>query len=98
MRKKANAESLAARFAAKEAAAKALGTGISYGVSWLELEVVRAASGKPSLALHGRAAEIAERMGVRSSSLSLTHSREIAMAFVILEDVAAPEMAGFISL
>jgi len=98
MRKKSSAESLAARFAAKEAAAKALGTGISYGVSWLEFEVVRALSGKPSLALRGRAAEIAKRMGVLSSSLSLTHSKEIAMAFVILENVAAPEASGFISL
>ena len=95
MRKKSSAESLAARFAAKEAAAKALGTGISYGVSWLEIEVARAPSGRPSLALHGRAAEIAARMGVRSSSLSLTHSREIAMAFVILEDSERPSLAGF---
>src|ERR1700678_1129447 len=57
-------ESFAARFAAKEAAAKALGTGISHGVSWLEIEVVRAPSGKPSLRLHGRAAQIASRLGV----------------------------------
>lgn len=97
MRKKTAAESLAARFAAKEAGAKALGTGISYGVSWLEFEVVRAPSGKPSLALHGRAAELALRLGVRSSALSLTHSRErdIAMAFVVFEDTEAPSLPLF---
>ena len=86
LRKRKSAESLAARFAAKEAAAKALGTGISYGVSWLEIEVVRERSGKPSLCFHGRAAEIAGRLGVVRSALSLTHTVEIAMASVVLED------------
>jgi holo-[acyl-carrier protein] synthase len=85
-RKKNAAESFAARFAAKEAAAKALGTGISQGVSWLELEVTREPSGRPSLALSGRAAERASRMGVARSSLSLTHSRDLAMAVVVMED------------
>ncbi len=83
--KKNFAESFAARFAAKEAGAKALGTGISHGVSWPEFEVVRAASGKPSLVLHGRAAELAGRLGVTSIALSLTHSRDTAMAVVVLE-------------
>ena len=83
--KKNFAESFAARFAAKEAGAKALGTGISYGVSWQEFEVLRAPSGKPSLVLHGRAAEIAGRLGVVHATLSLTHSRDTAMAVVILE-------------
>ncbi len=83
--KKAAAESFAARFAAKEAGAKALGTGISHGVSWRELEVTRALSGKPSLLLHGRAAELAQALGVRRIALSLTHSREIAMAVVVME-------------
>ncbi len=80
------AESLAARFAAKEAAAKALGTGISHGVSWREIEIVRAASGKPDLRFHGRAAQIAERLGVANAAVSLTHSSGMAMASVVLEN------------
>jgi holo-[acyl-carrier protein] synthase len=86
-RKKKNAaESFAARFAAKEAGAKALGTGISRGVSWKEFEVRRAASGQPSLHLSGRAAELAELLGVKKVQLSLTHSRELAIAVVVVED------------
>jgi holo-[acyl-carrier protein] synthase len=84
-RKKNAAESFAARFAAKEACAKALGTGISHGVSWLEMEVTREPGGRPALAMSGRAAEWASRLGVRRTSLSLTHSRETALAVVILE-------------
>ncbi len=86
MRKRKSAESFAARFAAKEAAAKALGTGISFGVNWLEIEVAREPSGKPNLRFHGRAAQIAGRLGVVRSALSLTHSAEIAVASVVLED------------
>jgi holo-[acyl-carrier protein] synthase len=87
LRKKKNAaESFAARFAAKEAGAKALGTGISHGVSWKEFEVRREASGRPTLHLSGRAAELAEAMGVRRIQLSLTHSRELALAVVVAED------------
>ncbi len=85
-RKRKSAESFAARFAAKEAAAKALGTGISYGVNWLEIEVVREPSGKPVLRLHGRAAQIAERQAAVRSSLSLTHTTDVAMASVVFED------------
>jgi holo-[acyl-carrier protein] synthase len=86
-RKKKNAaESFAARFAAKEAGAKALGTGISRGVSWKEFEVRREASGRPTLHLSGRAAELAEAMGVRRVQLSLTHTRELALAVVVAED------------
>jgi holo-[acyl-carrier protein] synthase len=85
-RKKNAAESFAARFAAKEAAAKALGTGISRGVSWKEFEVKREKSGRPTLHLSGRAAELAAAMGVRRVQLSLTHSRELAMAVVVVED------------
>src|SRR5271166_6120752 len=62
--KRKSAESLAARFAAKEAGAKALGTGISFGVSWLEIEVVREPSGRPTLRFHGRAAQMAAYLGV----------------------------------
>jgi holo-[acyl-carrier protein] synthase len=86
LRKRQSAESFAARFAAKEAAAKALGTGISFGVSWLEIEVVREPSGRPTLRFHGRAAEIAARQGVVRSNLSLTHTAELAVASVVLED------------
>ena len=85
MRKKDAAESLAARFAAKEAGAKALGTGISRGVSWQEFEVRREPSGKPSLWLSGRAAELAAELGIDRLSLSLTHTRDLAMAVVIAE-------------
>ena len=87
MRKRKNAaESFAARFAAKEAGAKALGTGISRGVSWKEFEVRREASGRPTLHLSGRAAELAEAMGIKRVQLSLTHSRELALAVVVTED------------
>ena|ERR1039458_6100285 len=85
-RKKNAAESFAARFAAKEAGAKALGTDISRGVSWLELEVSREPGGRPTLELSGRAAERAREIGVASVSLSLTHSKDIALAVVVMED------------
>ena len=86
LRKKRSAESFAARFAAKEAGAKALGTGISHGVSWLEIEVVRFPSGRPGLRFHGRALQFAARLGATRASLSLTHSTELSMASVTLED------------
>jgi holo-[acyl-carrier protein] synthase len=79
-------ERYAARFAAKEAGMKAIGTGWSHGVRWRDFEVTNLASGKPTLRLHGRAAEIAQQLGVRSVSLSLTHTRSEGMAFVILEN------------
>jgi holo-[acyl-carrier protein] synthase len=85
-KKKSAAESFAARFAAKEAGAKALGTGISRGVSWREFEVTRAPGQRPELRLHGRAAEIAAARGVQRIHLSLTHSRELSMAVVVAED------------
>jgi holo-[acyl-carrier protein] synthase len=85
MRKRMAAESLAARFAAKEAAAKALGTGISSGVNWLEIEVVRQPGGRPGVQFHGRAAQIAARLGVVRAALSLTHTNDLAMASVVLE-------------
>lgn len=84
--KKNAAESFAARFAAKEAGAKALGTGISHGISWPEIEVLREPSGKPKLHLSGRALDRAIKLGVKTSALTLTHSRDIAMAVVVLED------------
>jgi holo-[acyl-carrier protein] synthase len=83
--KKNSAESFAARFAAKEAAAKALGTGIDRDVTWLELEVRREPSGRPTLELTGRAARRARQLGVARVSLSITHSRQFALAFVVME-------------
>jgi holo-[acyl-carrier protein] synthase len=85
-RKKQPAESLAARFAAKEAGAKALGTGISRGVSWKEIEVTRNVGERPMLHFNGRAGELAEAMGVRRAQLTLSHSRQLAIAMVVVED------------
>lgn len=87
LRKKRHAaESFAARFAAKEAGAKALGTGISRGVGWKEIEVRREAGERPTLHLSGRANERAAAMGVRRLQLSLTHSKGLALAVVVAED------------
>jgi len=85
-RKKNGAESFAARFAAKEAAAKALGTGIQQGIVWSEIEVRREPGGRPTLHFSGRALERAKKLGVKHVSLSLTHDRKTAMAAVHLED------------
>jgi holo-[acyl-carrier protein] synthase len=84
-RKRSSAESFAARFAAKEAGAKALGTGISRGVTWIEFQVARQPGGRPVLELRGRAALLAQEMGVRTISLSLTHTGNLAMATVMME-------------
>ncbi len=73
---------LAARFAAKEATSKALGTGI-IGIHWREIEVLPNRRGKPVLILHGQAAERARELGLNHFSVSLTHSRTDAMAFVV---------------
>lgn len=74
---------LAGRFAVKEAAMKALGTGHSRGVLWKDIEVVRR-SGPPQLQLHGAAARLAERLGVRRSLVTITHAEAIAIAQVVL--------------
>ncbi len=79
-------ERFAARFAAKEAALKAIGTGWKRGVTWLDVEVVREPSGRPTLAFRGKAAEFAQRLGTRNISISLSHTEQIAVAQVILED------------
>ena len=79
-------ERYAARFAAKEAGMKAIGTGWRHGVTWRDFEVVNLPSGRPTLRLQGVAARFAEKLGVRNISLSLTHTRELGMAHVILED------------
>jgi holo-[acyl-carrier protein] synthase len=83
---KANrAERYAARFAAKEAAMKALGTGWNHGVRWRDCEVVRAPGGRPTIIFHGKAAEFAARLGVKNAALSISHTAEQAIAQVILE-------------
>ncbi len=78
-------ERYAARFAAKEAAMKAIGTGLRRRVRWRDFEVLNLPSGQPSLKLHGEAARIAAQLGVTRISLSLTHTSQSALAVVILE-------------
>ena len=78
-------ERYAARFAAKEAGMKAIGTGWNHGVRWRDIEVARKPGGRPTLLLHGKAAEFAAKLGATNVALSLTHTAEQAMAQVILE-------------
>src|SRR5271163_2941380 len=78
-------ERFAGRFAAKEAAMKALGTGWRRGVKWVDFEVVRELGGRPTLALHGEAAKIAGQLGMTRVALSITHTAEQALAQVIFE-------------
>src|SRR3989440_12961880 len=73
-------ERYAGRFAAKEATMKALGTGWRCGVRWLDLEVVREGSGRPTMALSGEARKIAERLGVKRIALRLTHTETEGLA------------------
>jgi holo-[acyl-carrier protein] synthase len=84
--KRMSAESFAARFAAKEAGAKALGTGISRGVTWNEFQIRRQPGGRPILELRGRAQVLAAELGVKTVSVSLTHTASLAMATVMMED------------
>jgi holo-[acyl-carrier protein] synthase len=79
------AERLAARFAAKEAGMKAIGTGLHHGVTWQDVEVLRMPGQRPVLQFHGKAAEFAARLGCKRTHLSLSHTREQAIAHVILE-------------
>jgi holo-[acyl-carrier protein] synthase len=79
-------ERYAARFAAKEATMKALGTGWRRGVRWRDIEVAREPSGKPTIRLEGVAREFAERLGVKHISLTITHSGNLALAQVIFEN------------
>ena len=75
-------ESYAARFAAKEAGMKALGTGWSHGVRWRDIEVVRPKGQRPTIQFHGAAAAIAARLGTKNIALSLTHTSEQALRCV----------------
>lgn len=79
-------ERYAARFAAKEAALKAIGTGWRRGVAWRDVEVTREPGGRPTIAFHGVAGEFAAKLGVRRAHVSLSHTVEHAIAQVILED------------
>ena len=84
-RHRASGERYAARFAAKEAIMKALGTGWRQGVRWVDIEVVRLPSGRPTIELRGAARQHAERLGVSRIHVSLTHSGNLAFAEVIFE-------------
>ena len=88
-RKRFPAQHLAARFAAKEAAAKALGTGLSSGVGWHDFEVIRLPGRPPRLTLSGRAQQLALALGVARISLSLTHTEHYATAVAVFEDAVA---------
>src|ERR1700732_4487499 len=79
------AERFAGRFAAKEAAMKALGTGWTRGVRWVDIEVLREPSGKPTLNLMGETRLIADRLGVKHIALTITHTGNLALAQVIFE-------------
>jgi holo-[acyl-carrier protein] synthase len=79
-------ERYAARFAAKEAAMKALGTGWNHGIRWRDIEVRRQPGGRPTIAFHGKAAEVAARLGAVHVALSLSHTAQQAIAQVILEN------------
>ena len=82
---KNKAERYAARFAAKEAAFKALGTGWAKGIHWLEVEIVHQPTGKPELALTGRAQELAHQLGVTHAFVSISHANRYVIAQVIFE-------------
>jgi holo-[acyl-carrier protein] synthase len=84
------AQHLAARFAAKEATLKALGTGLSMGVRWREMEVRRPRGQAPCLMLSGRTAELADARGIRRLHVSLSHDAGLAVAQVLAEDGSAP--------
>jgi len=78
-------ESYAGRFAAKEAVMKALGRGWGAKVAWLDIEVARARSGKPEIVLHDKTARLAEELGIRRWALSITHTAEHGLAYVVAE-------------
>ncbi len=84
--KKNSVERFAARFAAKEAAMKAIGTGLRRGVTWQDFEVGHLPGGKPILRFRGKAADFAGALGAKHTSLSLTHTETTAMAMVVLEN------------
>ena len=84
-KKQARFESYAARFAAKEAVSKAFGTGIGKGIKWRDMEILNDPQGKPYVVLADRAREIYEEMNARGISLSLSHCRNYAVAYAVIE-------------
>jgi len=86
-------ESYAARFAAKEAGMKALGTGWNHGVRWRDIEVVRPKGQRPTIQFHGQAAAIAQKLGAKNIALSITHTSDQALAHVILENGSRDEIS-----
>ena len=76
----------AARFGAKEAGMKAIGTGMRGGVRWQDFEVGREPGGRPTMMFHGKAAQVAQGLGAKRAHLSVSHTQEHAIAYVILED------------
>jgi len=84
-KRRARHESYAGRFAAKEAVMKALGRGWGAKVAWLDIEVTRARSGKPEIVLHDKTARLAEELGIRRWALSITHTAEHGLAYVVAE-------------
>jgi holo-[acyl-carrier protein] synthase len=74
------AEHMAARFAAKEAVLKAFGTGLSAGIRWTDVEILKERGGRPTVELHGAAAELAARRGLRRIDVSLSHTDHLAIA------------------
>ncbi|HEU4345792.1 MAG TPA: holo-ACP synthase [Candidatus Binatia bacterium] len=85
-KRRASYESYAGRFAAKEAVMKALGTGWGAKVRWLDIEVARARSGKPEILLHDKTAELAQQRGIRRWSLSISHTSQHGLAYVVAQD------------
>jgi len=83
--KKRHEQHFAARFAAKEAFFKAIGTGWRYGLAYKEVEVLNNKEGKPSLKLHGKSREFADKENIKTIHISISHIKEIANAIVILE-------------
>jgi holo-[acyl-carrier protein] synthase len=84
------AEHLAARFAAKEAVLKALGTGLSDGIRWTDVEILKARGGRPLVALHGSAQSLADRRQLRRIDVSLSHTTQMAIAFAVAVWSAPP--------
>lgn len=83
--KKNAVERFAGRFAAKEAATKAIGTGLHFGVTWQDVEVTRIPGGRPTVLFHGAAAKHFAKLGAKHAHLSITHSGDLAVAQVIIE-------------
>ena len=80
---KSGTQQYAARFAAKEAAMKALGTGLASGIQWTDIEVSHDPQGRPIVLLHGEAAKIAKRLKIKELQISLTHVKSVAVASVV---------------